>query len=110
MKNDKQFAQEALESLRFEGEPDPGALCATKEKLMQLHGREARSSTLAKKMWIGGAFLVALGTGAAAGPRVLEWWEHITLTVDEEQPDGTHHVVLEDDQGQTVFDGTLQQD
>ncbi len=110
MKNDTRFVQDALEALRFDGEPDSGVLNATQEKLMKLHGKEIRSSTLARRLWIGSTFVLALGVGAVAGPRVLEWWEHLTVTVDEELPDGSHHVVAEDDQGQPVFDDTLQQD
>lgn len=99
-----------LELLRFDGEADPHTVHRTKEMLMETHARSLVPSRSARRIWFGGAFLVALGVGAAAGPRMLEWWEHITVTVDEEMPDGTHHVVLEDDDGDTVFDETLQAD
>ena len=110
MKNDSRDVQDALESLRFDGEPDSSTLHSTQERLMKQHGKEVRGSMLARRLWIAAAFLSALGVGAAAGPRVLEWWEHLVVTVDEELPDGSHHVVVEDDDGEAVFDGTLQPD
>lgn len=109
MKDDSKFVQDALDSLRFDGEPQADALHSTQERLMKLHGKEVRGSMLSRRLWIASAFVLALGVGAAAGPRVLEWWEHLVVTVDEELPDGSHHVVIEED-GQPVFDGTLQPD
>ena len=104
------FEIEALESLRFDGEPDRQTVLATKEKLMKLYATEMRASKRMRSVWIAATFVVALGVGAVAGPRMLEWWEHLHVVTDEELPDGRRHVVIEDDAGNTVIDDTLEAD
>jgi len=108
--NKDEFEIEALESLRVDAEPERFAVLATKEKLMRLHGKETRKSTFALRAGIAATFVVALGVGAVAGPRVLEWWEHVTVVLDEPLPGGGHRVVLEDDDGNTLMDDTLEDD
>ncbi len=110
MSTNDDYELRALESLRFDGEPERQVVLATKEKLMKMHGNEIRRSAFARRITIAATFVVALGVGAIAGPRVLEWWEHLTVVTDDELPDGQRHVVVEDDAGNTVLDTTMEAD